>query len=245
MSRHSASGEISVQSLLQSAKVLPRQPDAVRARVLARARLTAAAPLVPVTSVPAARPTFTTPGVAVAAGAVVVGGIVGTVLAREGGWSAKESQQVAPSPAVADGRVAPTRPAPSALVPPPVAAEAGAVSSTQRPVSAGQPRAHAVPSKPRREDAQESYAAELELMRNAHTAYAAHDYTSALVLVGEHARRFAGGLLTEEREALRVRCLLAAGRKNQARLAADAFASRFPRSVLLRRLQAEVGSTND
>jgi hypothetical protein len=79
-------------------------------------------------------------------------------------------------------------------------------------------------------------------MRNAHTAYAAHEFANALVLVGEHARRFPAGLLAEEREALRVRCLLGSGRTSEARRAAAAFASRFPRSVLVSRLQAEVGT---
>jgi hypothetical protein len=79
-------------------------------------------------------------------------------------------------------------------------------------------------------------------MRAAHTAYAAHAFANALVLVSEHARRFPAGLLAEEREALRVRCLLGSGRTSDAQRAATAFSTRFPRSVLLPRIQAEVGA---
>jgi hypothetical protein len=97
----------------------------------------------------------------------------------------------------------------------------------------------------RAEFANESYAAELALLRSAHTAYAAHDYADALVLVGEHAQRFQNGALAEQREALRVRSLLGVKRTGDARRAAAAFAKRFPRSVLLHRLEAEVGATQD
>jgi hypothetical protein len=99
---------------------------------------------------------------------------------------------------------------------------------------------HALPNASGRNVEQANYGAELELMRSAHVAYARHDFTSALLLAGEHARRFPGGLLTEEREALRVRSLLGAGRLAEARRAAASFATRFPRSVLVHRLEDEV-----
>jgi len=246
MSRHSAPSEIDVQSLLQSAKALPQLPEGTRARVLARARMTAAAPL-PMVSTPVARSGFAAHGAVAAAGAVVVGGIVGTVLAVDGGASRQEPRGAASSAALGNGATAPAAVAPGSTVRPPTPATAASVSSVPatRPLAPALTGMRAASNKPRREDVQESYAAELELMRNAHTAYAAHDFTSALVLVGEHARRFPSGLLSEEREALRVRCLLGAGRAAQARRAADSFAARFPRSVLLRRLQAEVGASSE
>jgi hypothetical protein len=43
--------------------------------------------------------------------------------------------------------------------------------------------------------------------------------------------------LAEERDALRIRALVGAGRTPEARRAAAAFANRFPRSVLLPRLK--------
>jgi hypothetical protein len=87
----------------------------------------------------------------------------------------------------------------------------------------------------------ESYAAELRLLQRAQSDYAAHDFSGALRLVAQHAHRFPNGRLTEEREALRVRSLAGAGHRDEARLAFATFARRFPRSVLLSRLQ-QVGS---
>jgi hypothetical protein len=59
--------------------------------------------------------------------------------------------------------------------------------------------------------------------------------------VAEHARRFPEGRLGEEREALRVRALAAAGLGAQAKAAGAAFRRRFPRSVHLPALEAVVG----
>ena len=78
---------------------------------------------------------------------------------------------------------------------------------------------------------------ELDLLRNAHVAYSTQDFARALERVREQARRFPNGSLAEEREALRVRSLAAAGRAGEARQAAAAFAEHFPRSVLLSQIQ--------
>jgi hypothetical protein len=80
------------------------------------------------------------------------------------------------------------------------------------------------------------FTAGLELLQRAHAAYTRHDFSDALMLVAEHARRFPKGHLAEEREALRVRSLAGAGRADEAHRAAAAFAARFPRSVLLPRV---------
>jgi hypothetical protein len=75
--------------------------------------------------------------------------------------------------------------------------------------------------------------AEIELLRRARGAYGRREFSRALMLVAEHARRFPQGHLAEEREALRVRSLLGAGRTAEGHRAAESFALRFPRSVLL------------
>jgi hypothetical protein len=67
----------------------------------------------------------------------------------------------------------------------------------------------------------------------ARRAVARQDFAAALGPIGEHARRFKDGRLTEEREALRVKALSGLGRVAEARHAAQAFEARFPRSVLL------------
>jgi hypothetical protein len=74
---------------------------------------------------------------------------------------------------------------------------------------------------------------ELQLLARAQAAYTRRDFTRAIGLVSELSRRFPNGHLAEEREALRVRSLLGAGRTDEGRRAAAAFATRFPRSVLL------------
>jgi hypothetical protein len=82
---------------------------------------------------------------------------------------------------------------------------------------------------------EDSYVAELDLLRRAHTACEARDFATALRFLAEHGRRFPNGRLSEEREALRVRALTSSGNGEAARLAAKAFALRFPHSVLLSR----------
>jgi hypothetical protein len=89
-------------------------------------------------------------------------------------------------------------------------------------------------SSPRPRD---SYAPELRLLGRANLAYAKRDFAGALTLLLEHSRRFPMGRLAEERDALRVRALVASGRTIEARRAADAFDKRFPRSVLRPRVE--------
>ncbi|HEX2657186.1 MAG TPA: hypothetical protein VHU40_02895 [Polyangia bacterium] len=85
------------------------------------------------------------------------------------------------------------------------------------------------------------FTAELELLQRAQESYTRRDFSAALDLLAEHARRFSRGQLAEEREALRVRSLRGAGRSEEARRQAADFAARFPRSVLLPRLDGAEG----
>jgi len=206
--------------LLEAGRVIQHVPEVVRARSLSRARATMAVmAALPRESTPAARWRGLT--VALAASlALAVGAAVATAALR--------------------GR-APSPPAPPAIrdpeqsihhaaldVPPssPVATPQSTLTAkTQR---TGHPAA-----------ALESYAAELNLLARAQVAYAAREFANALALVAEHGRRFPNGRLAEEREGLRVRSLAGAGRTEEARRAAAAFAGRFPRSILLPRLSEE------
>jgi hypothetical protein len=74
---------------------------------------------------------------------------------------------------------------------------------------------------------------ELRLLRQARAAVAREDFTLAIQLLAEHARRFKAGRLVEEREALRVKSLAGLGRHVAARRAAADFQVNFPRSPLL------------
>jgi hypothetical protein len=240
MSRRPDTSETTLRALLERGKEVPRQPDAVRARVLDRARATASAPL-PLHT-PDALPVTRFPRhlVASAAAAAFAIGVVGTVFALNGGWlgSNGTDRPVPPSAASSPSRTssgAQPRSRDVTATPAPTVAPPAAEPSAE-------PRSQVEPSHAQRPSTGQSYNAELELMRSAHTAYAAHEYASALVLAGEHARRFPKGVLSEEREALRIRCLMGSGRTSEARRSAAAFEKRFPRSVLLERLKAEVGS---
>jgi len=236
MSRREPSSEIDLQALFDSGREVPRQPEAVRARVLARARATAAAPMLEPAPVPA-HPRLPRYVVAPAAAAALALGIAGAVYALSGRWSHPGAPGGAASVL---GGASPVITASSAAELP-VPGRAGATSMVEAEASA-----RTEPAQPHTRgptERQAAYDAELRLMRSAHTAYAAHAFANALVLVGEHARRFPAGLLAEEREALRVRCLLGSGRTAEAQRAAAAFATRFPRSVLLQRIQGELGTT--
>jgi TolA-binding protein len=123
--------------------------------------------------------------------------------------------------------VASARPTPAPTV--------SSLAPEREPARTAPPTAQPSAKRAPESSAQESYAAELLLLRRAHAAYGSGDFASALRLLAAHARQFPNGRLAEEREALRVRALSSSGQSDSARRAAHAFADRFPRSVLLSR----------
>jgi hypothetical protein len=231
--------EEQVEAIIEQGRAIGRAPAAVRARLLARARATiaslghaeAAAPI----AAPSASPGWRRFRWALAAGGVLAFASAGAAAAFHA-WSSNAADVAAAQVSTLDVP-ADRRPAirPPAIAAPPRAAlpapQPAAGPRLQRPARAPSP--------------QESYAAEVRLLQRARSEYAAHDYSGALALVTEHARQFPGGRLTEEREALRVRSLAAAGRKSEAHLAFSAFARRFPHSVLLSRLQQAASDGDD
>ena len=214
-----------VQSLIDQARHIPRARDVVRARLLARARATAAAsPSASHVAGPEAAPVWHGRRIAFAAGALLVFAAAGAAAALYS--HARRSAEISPIPR------------PSAEMPSVLA------SAPERPPAATEPAPQLVSSPKvqhfhRSLSPQESYAAELNLLQRAQSEYAGHSFADALGLVAEHARRFPDGRLAEEREALRVRSLARTGRGDEARRALAAFARRFPRSVLLPRLQEQ------
>jgi hypothetical protein len=208
-----------LDGLLEDGRVIQRVPEIVRARTLSRARAT------------------------MAAMAAIPHEPIAVVRRRGLTLALAASLALAAGAAVATAALLGRAPNPSQPVPP-------TIPHTQRPsrnasldVPQSSPVAATPPStitaKPQRyghtATAQESYAAELDLLARAQVAYASREFPSALVLVAEHGRKFPSGRLAEEREALRVRSLEGAGRTEEARRAAAAFASRFPRSIMLPR----------
>jgi hypothetical protein len=217
MKRHAFDREL--EELMERGRAIRPLPDVVRARAVSRARATVAAGAADAPTVSAASPARgRVLRVALAACLTLLAGAAGAVAALRVGALERFREAPPPSPrAVAPAHVVPADPGSPSLAP--------------------EPQVTVKPRPSRQPSAQESYAAELRLLHRAQVAYASEDFSAALVLVAEHARRFPNGRLTEEREALRVRSLVGSGRTEDARRATAAFAARFPRSVLLPRLQ--------
>jgi hypothetical protein len=206
--------------LLESAKATPPIPDVVRARVMARAATASRTATRPAAQL--RRRTL----VALAASVTFVAGATGVAVALLG----RHERPVAPV-----AKPAPSRPQ---TIQPSEPAEPAQPAEPAEP--AMEPPAPAIPSpKPRSTSRprtpQEFYAAELDLLYRSHSAYASGDFGRSLTLLSEHGRRFPKGQLTEEREALRVRALAGAGQTEEAKRASEAFARRFPHSLLLPR----------
>ena len=219
-----------VAPLLEAGKIIPPVPDVVRARALARASATAAladAPLASSRRFGGRRALV----LAVAACLLLTVSTAGAVAILR----ALDSQPRSTSPSIGSQKAVP-----QPLPPVPPSAEALAnqpATARSRDDEAGLGyRSFHVKRLGHATTPQESYRAELRLLQRAHTAYAGHDYGDALVVIAEHARRFPNGHLAEDREALRVKALIGAGRTEEANAAAVSFAHRFPRSVLLPRL---------
>ena len=208
-----------IPALINAAKVVPRQPDVVRARAIVRARI-ALATTMGAGLAPASQRRGRRLRVTAAACAAFVAVAAGTAAALHGRGSnapADAWRAVAATPmSVKRAETARERPAP--LV------SAGRVVASRR-------------ARPPRTDAPSyrSPAAEVECLQRAQVAFAGRDFLGALAASAEHARRFPTGWLAEERDALRVRSLAGTGRADEARRAAVAFGERFPRSALLSR----------
>jgi RNA polymerase sigma-70 factor (ECF subfamily) len=87
-----------------------------------------------------------------------------------------------------------------------------------------------------------SLAEETRLLHAAQRELSQKNTSAALALLDEHASRFPGGALAEERTAGRVLALCDLGRTAEARLAADAFVRRSPQSPLVPRLRGSCAS---
>ncbi len=115
--------------------------------------------------------------------------------------------------------------------------------TSDEPAAAESPPVETKPVRPAKSIAEgEAYAMELRVLQPAQQAVARRDFASALTAIGEHQHRFPFGRLTEEREALRVKALLGLGRRAEAQRAGAAFRNRFPRSAVLARIDAILGS---
>ena len=223
MKRDDLAFDRKLEDMLERGRTIRPLADVVRARALARARTTIAAressPVGVVTPAAGRRGMR----IAVAASLTLIAGATGAVAAIRG----NVLERFRPSPPASARAIA--------------SEQVHAARAEPAPSAAPEPQATVKARVARQPTAPESYAAELRLLHRAQLAYASEDFSAALMLAAEHARQFPHGRLAEEREALRVRSLAGSGRTEDARRATAAFAARFPRSVLLPRLQQTVG----
>lgn len=91
-------------------------------------------------------------------------------------------------------------------------------------------------------DAQQGLAGELQLMDRARAALSVGNASGALTELQSHAARYPRGTLQQEREALRIKALVSAGRAAEARAAGRRFAERYPDSSLLASVNAALRS---
>jgi hypothetical protein len=133
---------------------------------------------------------------------------------------------------------------PADLSAPPIAAQPATILA---PASVGRKSAvHAVllVNRPAEDDLAPmgNLTEESPLLDKARIAIATSELAEALLLLGQHARRFPHGQLEEEREALWVQALVASGDVAGSRARAELFRRRFPRSIQLDIVEAAVAS---
>ncbi len=202
------------RSLLDAGRHAHDPPPSARHRVRARVLAEVAAP---------PRPSLPRP-LALVALAVVVALLAALALRRTP--APTSAPPVTPAPTLAPPQRTDAPPAPVPTVSPaitavPTVAPAPVVAPPQRP-------ARPAP------DRTDTLAAELRLLREARAQLASHDVSGALATLDQHARRFAHGQLTEEREAVRslARC---ATRPDPSE--ADRFARAWPASPSIARVR--------
>jgi hypothetical protein len=221
-------------------------PDLVRQRVLGRLRQSIAA---------------TTPGSGAGPGvesgpssvpgagaqsasplARLAGGWMGkTVLlaALVGGGAALHAVWPSGSRPATVGGAAPAVSAPSAAAEIGAGAAAGtgkgAAETTAATGSEARPAEHAPATRTRLGASSRAnrLAAERALLDRARRALMRGDGDAALDPLGRHATSFPRGQLVEEREGMRVKALVLAGRRSEARARANSFRRRFPHSLFL------------
>jgi hypothetical protein len=84
--------------------------------------------------------------------------------------------------------------------------------------------------------------AEQQVIQSARTQMARKDFDAALRAIEAHERQFPHGQLIEERDALRIQCLVAAGYHPEARRLAASFHKRFPHSLLMPAIDQSIRS---
>lgn len=161
--------------------------------------------------------------VAIALSSWLLGGAMGAAL--YGALRAPQVQVVYVERPALSSQLSPPKPSEerTTAAPPELAAAASAATASD---SAHSPR----PTAP---GANSELARERALLDVARACAARGEPARVLELVAQHARQFPRGRLSEEREALAIRALLALGRAQEARARAATFRSEHPNSFLM------------
>jgi hypothetical protein len=177
-------------------------------------------------------------GVAVAAG-FVVGGALGAFVMYEHLRPVGQAAVVlppSPPPSVATAVV---EPAPAPALNAPAAPTSGSQARSRRDLPAP-PATAPTPAAASTASVSHGLAEERTLLDAARAAVEREDGPGALAATEEHARKYPGGVLAQEREAIAVRALLLLGRIAEARARVSRFQASFPDSLLLPALESSV-----
>jgi len=163
--------------------------------------------------------TKTIVGVGIAA--FLAGGFAGSALTTsmltpEAAPAAVPTVSATATPAPSSSVIVPILPQPHASASPPASADVAPAPTTARPPA------------PTSSDLDR----ERELLDVARAALGRGNPGGALEALAKHTKQFPGAQLGEERHALMVQALVAAGRATEARSVAEKFRARYPRSML-------------
>jgi hypothetical protein len=177
-----------------------------------------------------------TSAVGLAAGAKLGLGVVALLVAGGGVWLLSTAQPV-PPPVPPSQPAAPVAlPAPPALVAPPapVAPPPQVEARPETPAPEAAPTPAPAPKAVEKPEA--APLSEAELLEQARSALRS-DPARALARANQHASRFPGGALVQEREVIAIKALRQLGRTAEAERRAEAFAKAFPGSAFGRKLK--------
>jgi hypothetical protein len=225
-------------------------PDGSRERVLARLEATLGGGLFPHAAPPAASPASSSPSW-LTRGLPLLTLVAGVAIGAA--WSPRAKRPVA-LPAAPPASVAPATPSRVGEVDGDKGGDQGGErgtgsaratpssptsSSSVSPTTSNEPASAPRPSA----DTADALGQERTLLDGARTALVRRDGPRALSLLDKHRARYPNGALSEERDALAVQALALEGRTDDARARAEAFARRYPSSLLLPSVKSAVGTS--
>lgn len=229
MTDHNKPLDANIQALLNAEKQRPLPDAEIQQRVFARVQASFGAPS---QSVPQYGAAASTSGAAAGSVTSGVGGMIAksaVIFALGMGAGALTHKMVVSPPEVITRTVYVERSAPPSEVREPLAPP----SVETVPQKSVRPKALAKENQPQ----SSSLADESILITRAQSAFARKQFDAALGALAEHAHKFPGGQLAEEREALWIQTLLLRGDRQQAMQRATVFRERFPDSALWPALQ--------